>query len=262
MQKDGVGGGPPPPPLHHSLPGPGAEAGDSSTDTSAADTATSHHYHRSSPSRPPQQPPKTMEPRESGDDLEDPDPPRPAPRRSRLTARSILGVLTIMLSLALLGLGIKMSVKYDEVPLIHVSFAFVGFTASFPPFFALFTSPCLSPPDPQNPFAPNHPLTPPASPPQPLPGSSSSSSRSAPAATAAASTPAPTSPSTSCCASRASPRWATCASGSRRASGGSTSTCTASGRRTRRCIGLGLCWWRCRRGCCMSLPLPRNSSLF
>lgn len=72
-----------------------------------------------------------MEPRESGDDLEDPD-PRPAPRRSRLTARSILGVLTIMLSLALLGLGIKMSVKYDEVPLIHVSFAFVGFTASSP----------------------------------------------------------------------------------------------------------------------------------
>ncbi|KAK1833954.1 hypothetical protein QBC39DRAFT_253339 [Podospora conica] len=69
-----------------------------------------------------------MEPRESGDDLEDPD-PRPAPR-SRLTARSILGVLTIMLSLALLGLGIKMSVKYDEVPLIHVSFAFVGFTSA------------------------------------------------------------------------------------------------------------------------------------
>lgn len=82
-----------------------------------------------------------MEPRESGDDLEDPDPPRPAPRRSRLTARSILGVLTIMLSLALLGLGIKMSVKYDEVPLIHVSFAFVGFTASFPPFLH-----CLHPP--------------------------------------------------------------------------------------------------------------------
>lgn len=78
-----------------------------------------------------------MEPRESGDDLEDPD-PRPAPRRSRLTARSILGVLTIMLSLALLGLGIKMSVKYDEVPLIHVSFAFVGFTASFP-FFYVYT---------------------------------------------------------------------------------------------------------------------------
>lgn len=89
-----------------------------------------------------------MEPRESGDDLEDPD-PRPSNRRSCLTARSILGVLTIMLSLALLGLGIKMSVKYDEVPLIHVSFAFVGFTASFP-----FLS-CLHPLfHPQNPFAP------------------------------------------------------------------------------------------------------------
>lgn len=98
-----------------------------------------------------------MEPRESGDDLEDPDPPRPAPRRSRLTARSILGVLTIMLSLALLGLGIKMSVKYDEVPLIHVSFAFVGFTASFPLFFALFTSPCLPPPRPPKPLCPQPP---------------------------------------------------------------------------------------------------------
>ena len=47
------------------------------------------------------------------------------------TARTILGAFSIVLSLALLGLGVKMSVAYDEVPLIHVSFAFVGFTVSF-----------------------------------------------------------------------------------------------------------------------------------
>ena len=45
-------------------------------------------------------------------------------------ARTILGVFLIMLCLALLGLSIKMSVVYDEAPLIHVSVAFVGFTVS------------------------------------------------------------------------------------------------------------------------------------
>ncbi|KAK0724373.1 hypothetical protein B0H67DRAFT_482761 [Lasiosphaeris hirsuta] len=53
----------------------------------------------------------------------------PAPR-PWYTARTILGVFSIMLSVALLGLGIKMSVTYDDAPLIHVSFAFVGFTAA------------------------------------------------------------------------------------------------------------------------------------
>ena len=56
-----------------------------------------------------------MEPRGS-DDLEEGDPSQ-LPPRSRVTARSVLSVLTIMLSLALLGLGIKMSVKYDDTEL-------------------------------------------------------------------------------------------------------------------------------------------------
>jgi hypothetical protein len=40
-----------------------------------------------------------------------------------------------VLSLALLGLGVKMSVAYDEAPLIHVSVAFIGFTVSCIPGF-------------------------------------------------------------------------------------------------------------------------------
>lgn len=54
--------------------------------------------------------------------------PLPTTARSWWTARTIVGAFSIMLSLALLGLGIKMSVVYDEAPLIHASFAFVGFT--------------------------------------------------------------------------------------------------------------------------------------
>lgn len=79
----------------------------------------------------------TMEPRET-EDPEDQDGDaeqqhsRPA-RKRWYTARTILGVFAIMLSLALLGIGIKMSVKYDEAPLIHVSFAFLGFTVSASP---------------------------------------------------------------------------------------------------------------------------------
>ncbi|KAK0705823.1 hypothetical protein B0T21DRAFT_416510 [Apiosordaria backusii] len=45
------------------------------------------------------------------------------------TARSILGIFCIVLSLALLGLGIKLAVKYESAPLIHVTVAFTVFTA-------------------------------------------------------------------------------------------------------------------------------------
>ncbi|KAK1760225.1 hypothetical protein QBC47DRAFT_396226 [Echria macrotheca] len=53
-----------------------------------------------------------------------------ATTQSWYTARTIVGAFSMMLSLALLGLGIKMSVRYDDAPLIHVSVAFVGFTAA------------------------------------------------------------------------------------------------------------------------------------
>ncbi|KAK0648339.1 hypothetical protein B0T16DRAFT_326346 [Cercophora newfieldiana] len=51
-------------------------------------------------------------------------------RQKWKTARTVVGVFSLLLSLALLALGVKMSVAYDEVHLIHVSVAFVGFTAS------------------------------------------------------------------------------------------------------------------------------------
>ncbi|KAK4195130.1 hypothetical protein QBC40DRAFT_269540 [Triangularia verruculosa] len=45
------------------------------------------------------------------------------------TARSILGIFCTILSLALLGLGIKLAVKYESAPLIHVTVAFTVFAA-------------------------------------------------------------------------------------------------------------------------------------
>jgi len=51
-------------------------------------------------------------------------------RQKWKTARTIVGAFSLVLSLALLGLGVKMSVAYDEVHLIHVSVAFIGFTVS------------------------------------------------------------------------------------------------------------------------------------
>ncbi|KAK0624253.1 hypothetical protein B0T14DRAFT_427533 [Immersiella caudata] len=51
-------------------------------------------------------------------------------RQKWKTARTIVGAFSLVLSLALLGLGVKMSVAYDEVHLIHVSVAFIGFTAA------------------------------------------------------------------------------------------------------------------------------------
>ena len=64
---------------------------------------------------------------------------KPSKPKPWYTARSILGAFSIMLSLAMLGMGIKLLVKYDGAPLIHVSVAFVIFTVciSLPPFFFL-----------------------------------------------------------------------------------------------------------------------------
>ena len=44
-------------------------------------------------------------------------------RQKWKTARTIVGAFSLVLSLALLGLGVKMSVANDEAPLIHVSVA-------------------------------------------------------------------------------------------------------------------------------------------
>ncbi|KAK4185433.1 hypothetical protein QBC35DRAFT_16652 [Podospora australis] len=56
--------------------------------------------------------------------------PKSQPRQKPwYTPRSILAIFSIMISLALLGMGIKVLVKYDAAPLIHVSVAFVIFTA-------------------------------------------------------------------------------------------------------------------------------------
>ncbi|KAK3348879.1 hypothetical protein B0T25DRAFT_569548 [Lasiosphaeria hispida] len=74
--------------------------------------------------------PSEMEPREAGDGEHQARRGHRQGPRPWYTARVILGAFSIMLSIALLGLGIKMSVTYDDAPLIHVSFAFVGFTAA------------------------------------------------------------------------------------------------------------------------------------
>lgn len=56
---------------------------------------------------------------------------RQARRRQKWrTARTAVGAFSLVLSLALLGLAVKMSVAYDEVHLIHISVAFIGFTVS------------------------------------------------------------------------------------------------------------------------------------
>ncbi|KAK0672213.1 hypothetical protein QBC41DRAFT_299950 [Cercophora samala] len=54
------------------------------------------------------------------------------------TARSILGIFCAVLSLALLGLGIKLAVKYESAPLIHVTVAFTVFTAGASLLWSLF----------------------------------------------------------------------------------------------------------------------------
>ncbi|KAK3385548.1 hypothetical protein B0H63DRAFT_473121 [Podospora didyma] len=51
-------------------------------------------------------------------------------RKSGCAARTIMELFAVLLSFILLGLGIKMSLTYDSAPLIHVSVAFVGFTAA------------------------------------------------------------------------------------------------------------------------------------
>ncbi|KAK0712445.1 hypothetical protein B0T26DRAFT_856563 [Lasiosphaeria miniovina] len=58
--------------------------------------------------------------------------------KSWLTARTVLEGFSALISIALLGLGIKMAASYDTAPLIHVSVAFVGFAAA-----ASIAWPCL-----------------------------------------------------------------------------------------------------------------------
>ncbi|KAK3689165.1 hypothetical protein B0T22DRAFT_168018 [Podospora appendiculata] len=61
---------------------------------------------------------------------------RRQPQRQRgcanpwLSAKTILGAFSIMLSIAALGLGIKMVVAYGDKGLVHVSFVFIGFSAA------------------------------------------------------------------------------------------------------------------------------------
>ncbi|KAK3317396.1 hypothetical protein B0T19DRAFT_291053 [Cercophora scortea] len=47
-----------------------------------------------------------------------------------LSAKTILGAFSTMLSIAALGLGIKMVVAYGDKGLVHVSFVFIGFSAA------------------------------------------------------------------------------------------------------------------------------------
>ncbi|VBB80587.1 Putative protein of unknown function [Podospora comata] len=54
------------------------------------------------------------------------------------TARTILGIFCAVLSIALLGLGIKLAVKYESAPLIHVTVAFTVFTAGASLLWSLF----------------------------------------------------------------------------------------------------------------------------
>ncbi|KAK0609925.1 hypothetical protein B0T17DRAFT_123421 [Bombardia bombarda] len=54
---------------------------------------------------------------------------RPQKTQQFLTARTILGIFAIVLSIAALGIGIKMVVAYGDTGIVHVSFVFIGFTA-------------------------------------------------------------------------------------------------------------------------------------
>lgn len=55
----------------------------------------------------------------------------PQSRRAWLSAKTILGIIAVLLSLAMLGISIKMVAKYGDTGLVHVSFICVGFTVSF-----------------------------------------------------------------------------------------------------------------------------------
>ena len=167
--------------------------------------------------------------------------PLPTRARSWWTARTIVGAFSIMLSLALLGLGIKMSVVYDEAPLIHASFAFVGFTVR------TWTSP-LS-------LFELRLRQKPARPPPLSHGKHLSSLPFVPDETAAASTLAPTLACTFVSVWLAWPPWVMCVSGSLRATDGSMSRYTVNPWRTRPYTTLASSWSLSPACCCKCVAI-------
>lgn len=66
----------------------------------------------------------------SEDGMQQQDQQPPPRRRPWLSAKTILGTLTVLFSLAMLGISIKLVAKYGDTGLVHVSFICVGFTVS------------------------------------------------------------------------------------------------------------------------------------